>query len=143
MNNSIYQSPFYILNKTQCKHVKCHSLEAFSFAEPEHNWNPHKVELTLWAHFVASELEPSLLTDLPPAEDVPQTSDNESPDKDKEHTEEKEVEQAPPPEEDSADSFANLSSGEVSNDVPEHSFSNSEQDRNDNGLEPPAKKCRI
>lgn len=118
----------------------------FHLPDPEQNWNPHKVELTLWAHFVASELEPSLLSDLPPAEDVPQTSDNESPDKEEEEEDakEKSVEQASTQEEDSVDSFANLSSGEVSNDVPEYSYSNSEQDRNDNGLvEPPAKKCRI
>lgn len=115
----------------------------FSLLDPEQNWNPHKVELTLWAHFVASELEPSLLSDLPPAEDIPQTSDNESPDKEEDDAKEKSVEQASTQEEDSVDSFANLSSGEISNDVPEYSYSNSEQDRNDNGLEPPAKKCRI
>lgn len=111
--------------------------------EPEHSWTPHKVELTLWAHFVASELEPSLLSDLPPAEDIPQTSDNESPDKEEEISKEKNAEQASSQEDDSVDSFGNLSSGEVSNDVPEYSYSNSDQDRNDNGLEPPAKKCRI
>ena len=113
------------------------------FLDPEQNWNPHKVELTLWAHFVASELEPSLLSDLPPAEDVPQASDSESPDKEDRDAKEENVEQAPSQEEDSIDSFGNLSSAEVSNDAAEYSYSNSEPDRNDNGLEPPAKKCRI
>lgn len=80
-------------------------------------------------------------------EDVPQTSDNESQEKEEENEnendKEKSVEQASSQEDDSVDSFANLSSGEVSNDAPEYSYSNSDQDRNDNGLEPPAKKCRI
>jgi len=28
-------------------------------------WSPHRVELALWAHFVARKLEPSLLDDIP------------------------------------------------------------------------------
>ncbi|XP_064477872.1 uncharacterized protein LOC135391526 [Ornithodoros turicata] len=32
--------------------------------DPEGTWTPHKVELVLWAHYVARELKPSLLDDL-------------------------------------------------------------------------------
>lgn len=33
------------------------------------NWNPHRVELALWAHYIARKLEPSLLDGMPGLED--------------------------------------------------------------------------
>lgn len=35
----------------------------------EAKWTPHKVELALWTHYVAKELEPSILESLPPPSD--------------------------------------------------------------------------
>lgn len=31
----------------------------------EHQWNPHKVEMALWAHFVVGELKKELLDGMP------------------------------------------------------------------------------
>ncbi|KAI1301868.1 hypothetical protein HDE_03196 [Halotydeus destructor] len=33
--------------------------------EPEGKWTPHKVELALWSHYIAKQLQPSLLDDMP------------------------------------------------------------------------------
>ncbi|KFM68570.1 hypothetical protein X975_08675, partial [Stegodyphus mimosarum] len=112
--------------------------------DPSQNWNPHKIELALWAHFVAGELEPSILSNLPPPEDLPETPDNEEEDKKENISKEKEasVEKRSSQDEDSVDSFANLSSGEASNDAADFSYSDSDlnKDIKDNGLEPPTKK---
>lgn len=45
--------------------------------DPESTWTPHKVELVLWAHYVARELKPSLLDDLSKHKDkVPAANGN-------------------------------------------------------------------
>lgn len=33
--------------------------------DPKSNWTPHKVELTLWTHYLARELKPSILEGMP------------------------------------------------------------------------------
>ncbi|XP_065283805.1 uncharacterized protein Amun [Dermacentor albipictus] len=38
--------------------------EQLAEKDPNSTWTPHKVELVLWAHYVARELKPSLLDDL-------------------------------------------------------------------------------
>ncbi|XP_076312156.1 uncharacterized protein LOC143225884 isoform X2 [Tachypleus tridentatus] len=35
---------------------------------PEGKWTPHKVELTLWTHYLAQEMKPSLLEGMPKAD---------------------------------------------------------------------------
>ncbi|XP_076337287.1 uncharacterized protein LOC143239739 isoform X2 [Tachypleus tridentatus] len=47
---------------------------------PEGKWTPHKVELTLWTHYLARELNPSLLEGMPKAEadDNPATPNGKS-----------------------------------------------------------------
>lgn len=47
--------------------------EAASLAAQALKWSPHLVELALWTHYVASEMQPELLKDLPGME-----ADNES-----------------------------------------------------------------
>lgn len=42
--------------------------EAASLAARALKWSPHTVELALWTHYVASELQPELLKDLPGTE---------------------------------------------------------------------------
>lgn len=42
--------------------------EAASLAAQALKWSPHSVELALWTHYVASELQPELLKDLPGTE---------------------------------------------------------------------------
>ena len=37
------------------------------FPDPNSNWTPHKVELTLWTHYLARELKPSILEGMPKA----------------------------------------------------------------------------
>lgn len=39
--------------------------EAASLAAQALKWSPHSVELALWTHYVASEMQPELLKDLP------------------------------------------------------------------------------
>jgi len=34
-------------------------------SDPESNWTPHKVEMTLWVHYLAKDLKSSILTNLP------------------------------------------------------------------------------
>ena len=43
-------------------------------------WNPHRVELALWSHYVARKLEPTLLDDIPDLDE----SANENGNSDKE-----------------------------------------------------------
>lgn len=52
--------------------------EAASLAAQALKWSPHSVELALWTHYVASELQPELLKDLPgcEADTVLSTSNN-------------------------------------------------------------------
>ncbi|GFQ81035.1 uncharacterized protein TNCT_550621 [Trichonephila clavata] len=33
--------------------------------DPKSNWTPHKVELTLWAHYIARDLKPEILEGMP------------------------------------------------------------------------------
>lgn len=42
--------------------------EAASLAAQALKWSPHSVELALWTHYVASEMQPELLKDLPGCE---------------------------------------------------------------------------
>jgi len=42
--------------------------EKLKEADPETNWNPHKVELALWTHYIAKDLKPELLDDMPGAD---------------------------------------------------------------------------
>ncbi|UYV75714.1 hypothetical protein LAZ67_13001075, partial [Cordylochernes scorpioides] len=39
--------------------------ERLSAIDPDNDWNPHKVEMALWTHYLARELKPVLLDDLP------------------------------------------------------------------------------
>ena len=39
-------------------------------------WSPHRVELAIWAHYVARKLEPSLLDDIPGLENEPSSKEN-------------------------------------------------------------------
>lgn len=39
----------------------------YSIPDPKSNWTPHKVELTLWTHYLARELKPSILEGMPKA----------------------------------------------------------------------------
>uniref|UniRef100_G3MMC7 Uncharacterized protein n=2 Tax=Amblyomma TaxID=6942 RepID=G3MMC7_AMBMU len=51
--------------------------EQLAKKDPESTWTPHKVELVLWAHYVARELKPSLLDDLSKHKDkVPASNGN-------------------------------------------------------------------
>ncbi|XP_013786904.1 uncharacterized protein LOC106470874 [Limulus polyphemus] len=47
---------------------------------PEGKWTPHKVELALWTHYLAREMNPSLLEEMPKAEldDSPATPNGKS-----------------------------------------------------------------
>ncbi|XP_076345292.1 uncharacterized protein LOC143244465 [Tachypleus tridentatus] len=47
---------------------------------PEEKWTPHKVELALWTHYLAREMNPSLLEEMPKAEldDNPATPNGKS-----------------------------------------------------------------
>ncbi|XP_015924308.1 uncharacterized protein [Parasteatoda tepidariorum] len=92
--------------------------------DPSQEWNPHKIELTLWAHFVAGELLPSVLNDLPPAEDLPPSPGVEKEDANKNL-----------PDEDSVDSFASREE--------EYPFPSDSKEQKDNGLEPSAKKLCV
>ncbi|CAN8008479.1 unnamed protein product [Ixodes pacificus] len=47
--------------------------------DPEGKWTPHKVELVLWAHYVARELKPSLLEDISSHKDKGTSNGNSSP----------------------------------------------------------------
>lgn len=51
----------------KCKHYRF--LEIFFFAANNGHgtWNAHQVELALWTHFVANELDPDLLNAIPQA----------------------------------------------------------------------------
>ncbi|GBM21549.1 hypothetical protein AVEN_85359-1 [Araneus ventricosus] len=107
-------------------------------------WDPHKIELALWAHFVAGSLDQSILSDLPPPEDLPQNNDDDDQEtSDQPKTEEKA--KRPLPDEDSVDTLDSFvsSSGEASNDAPEFVYTDKNKGSKDNGLEPPAKKCRV
>ncbi|KAH6942364.1 hypothetical protein HPB50_004181 [Hyalomma asiaticum] len=51
--------------------------EQLAEKDPNSTWTPHKVELVLWAHYVARELKPSLLDDLSKYKDsVPSANGN-------------------------------------------------------------------
>jgi len=39
-------------------------------------WTPHKVELTIWAHYIANDLKPELLTQMPNADGSSSTAAN-------------------------------------------------------------------
>ncbi|GIY61532.1 uncharacterized protein CDAR_3041 [Caerostris darwini] len=108
-------------------------------------WNPHQIELSLWAHFVAGSLDQSILSDLPSSEDLSQNNDNDESEQDQ--IVDKEKAKSSLQDEDSfdtLDSFAS-SSGEVSNDAPEYAYAHTDKNKSSkgNGLEPPAKKCRV
>ncbi|XP_013773319.1 uncharacterized protein LOC106458357 [Limulus polyphemus] len=42
--------------------------ERLNKKNPEGKWTPHKVELTLWTHYLAREMKPSLLEGMPKAD---------------------------------------------------------------------------
>ncbi|CAL1282344.1 unnamed protein product [Larinioides sclopetarius] len=117
--------------------------EHLNSLDSSQEWNPHKIELALWAHFVAGSLDQSLLSDLPPAEDLPQNNNDDQEASDQPKAEEKA--KRPLPDEDSVDTLDSFvsSSGEASNDAPEFAYSDKNKGSKDNGLEPPAKKCRV
>ena len=41
-------------------------------------WNPHRVELALWAHYVAHKLDPSLLDNIPGLDDAHKENGNKT-----------------------------------------------------------------
>ena len=41
-------------------------------------WNPHRVELALWAHYVARKLDPSLLDNIPGLDDIHKENGNKA-----------------------------------------------------------------
>jgi len=45
--------------------LKCHEKCFFVPASNGKTWSPHRVELALWTHYVASELKPELLDGIP------------------------------------------------------------------------------
>ena len=45
----------------------------------ETRWNPHKVEMALWAHFVLGELKKDLLDGMPGANGTPAPSSTQPP----------------------------------------------------------------
>lgn len=56
----------YTLNEfvnyaTQIKNVS----ERLNAGNPEGNWNPHSVEMTLWVHYLSKEYKPSIFKNLP------------------------------------------------------------------------------
>ncbi|GBL86448.1 hypothetical protein AVEN_164604-1 [Araneus ventricosus] len=44
--------------------------------DPKGNWTPHKVELTLWTHYIARDLKPEILEGMPPAKSSTESSEN-------------------------------------------------------------------
>ncbi|CAN8003406.1 unnamed protein product [Ixodes hexagonus] len=53
--------------------------EQLAQKDPDSKWTPHKVELVLWAHYVARELKPSLLDDISNHKDKVASNGNSSP----------------------------------------------------------------
>uniref|UniRef100_A0A0A9W8I5 Uncharacterized protein n=1 Tax=Lygus hesperus TaxID=30085 RepID=A0A0A9W8I5_LYGHE len=51
--------------------------ETQSAANPNGSWSPHRVELALWTHYVASELQPELLDSIPNGTSPPHSNGNE------------------------------------------------------------------
>lgn len=43
----------------------------FPCPDPKSNWTPHKVELTLWTHYIGRDLKPSIFDDFPEAKELP------------------------------------------------------------------------
>ncbi|GFS71799.1 uncharacterized protein NPIL_267761 [Nephila pilipes] len=109
-------------------------------------WNPHQIELALWAHFVAGSLDQSILSNLPTPEDLPQSNVNEEQEKSEQPKAEEKPKSTLQDEDsiDTVDSFVS-SSGEASNDAPEFAYTHTDKEKGnkDNGLEPPTKKCRV
>lgn len=48
-----------------------------SVTDPTGSWSPHRVELALWTHYVASELKPELLDSIPNGTSPPHSNGNE------------------------------------------------------------------
>jgi len=46
--------------------------------DPVTKWNPHKVELALWTHYLARELKPALLENMPPPDATTITTTSQS-----------------------------------------------------------------
>jgi len=46
-------------------------------------WNPHRVELALWSHYVTRKHDPSLLDDIPDCDDATSTKENGNSEKEK------------------------------------------------------------
>ncbi|KAG8182532.1 hypothetical protein JTE90_002066 [Oedothorax gibbosus] len=114
--------------------------------DPTQEWNPHKIELALWAHFVAGAVETTILADLPSSEGTTQEAkisnakDTESNSReDSSATPEKPVAEKRPlsDEDDSVDTVDSFVSAGSSNDPSDFTAS-----KNGNGHEPPTKKLR-
>ncbi|GIX67485.1 hypothetical protein CEXT_168791 [Caerostris extrusa] len=57
------------------EHMKA-CAERLRSLDPKGNWTPHKVELTLWTHYIARDLKPEILEGMPPAKSKPEGSEN-------------------------------------------------------------------
>ncbi|XP_054712255.1 uncharacterized protein LOC129221904 [Uloborus diversus] len=57
------------------EHIKACS-DRLKKLDPKSDWTPHKVELTLWTHYLAKELKPSVLDGLPKASIKTDASEN-------------------------------------------------------------------
>ncbi|KAG8198079.1 hypothetical protein JTE90_020909 [Oedothorax gibbosus] len=51
------------------EHIKACS-DRLAALDPKSNWTPHKIELTLWTHYIARDLKPSIFDDFPEAKPV-------------------------------------------------------------------------
>jgi hypothetical protein len=47
--------------------------ERLKASDPEGKWTPHKVDMALWAHYLARELQPTLLDGMPPRDGLTPT----------------------------------------------------------------------
>lgn len=66
----------------------------FPCPDPKSNWTPHKVELTLWTHYIGRELKPSIFDDFPEAKEISSPEENGEDHHPEEETENGEKEKA-------------------------------------------------
>ncbi|EEB16438.1 conserved hypothetical protein [Pediculus humanus corporis] len=111
-------------------------------------WNPHQVELALWTHFVANELDPDLLNAIPSANgkssvthqngEVKNASNNEN-----DHSDNESSIEAGKNEEETNDSLASGTS--ATNDSTTNDADATDQRQTDEESQdpPPAKKSRV
>ena len=54
------------------------NLKFLRWTDPEGKWTPHKVEMALWTHYLARELKPSLLENMPKNGQTQDNNDNDN-----------------------------------------------------------------